>query len=99
VDALSFVFSYVDELLQRRLSQRRLRDQILLGSECHTQSGGDGDDAEGTETEHCVLDPQTGLYHASGIAVLTLSGRSNSAMTIFGKEVPPSFWLPRVLTS
>jgi RNA polymerase sigma-70 factor (ECF subfamily) len=46
-----------------------------------------------------VLDPQTGLYHASGIAVLTLSGRSISAVTIFGKDVLPSFGLPRVLPS
>jgi RNA polymerase sigma-70 factor (TIGR02960 family) len=46
-----------------------------------------------------VYDPQTGLYHASGIAVLTLSGRSISAVTIFGKDVLPSFGLPRVLSS
>src|SRR6202140_1437565 len=39
-------------------------------------------------------DPQTGLYHASGIAVLTLSGRLISAMTTFGKDVLPSFGLP-----
>jgi RNA polymerase sigma-70 factor (ECF subfamily) len=46
-----------------------------------------------------VLDPQTGLYHASGIAVLTLSGRHISAVTTFGKDVLPSFGLPRVLSS
>jgi RNA polymerase sigma-70 factor (ECF subfamily) len=46
-----------------------------------------------------VRDPQTGLYHASGIAVLTLSGRHISAMTTFGKDVLPSFGLPRVLSS
>src|ERR1700722_14853034 len=45
-----------------------------------------------------VRDPQTGLYHASGIAVLTLSGHLMSAMTIFGKDVLPSFGLPRVLS-
>ena len=46
-----------------------------------------------------VRDPQTGLYHASGIAVLTLSGPLISAMTVFGKDVLPSFGLPRVLPS
>lgn len=46
-----------------------------------------------------VRDPQTGLYHASGIAVLTLSGRHISAMTTFGKDVLPSFGLPKVLNS
>ena len=46
-----------------------------------------------------VRDPQTGLYHASGIAVLTLSGPLISAMTVFGKDVLPSFGLPRVLSS
>jgi RNA polymerase sigma-70 factor (TIGR02960 family) len=46
-----------------------------------------------------VRDPQTGLYYASGIAVLTLSGRLVSAMTTFGKDVLPSFGLPRVLPS
>lgn len=46
-----------------------------------------------------VRDPQTGLYHASGIAVLTLSGSLISAVTIFGKDVLPSFGLPRVLPS
>jgi RNA polymerase sigma-70 factor (TIGR02960 family) len=45
-----------------------------------------------------VLDPQTGLYHATGIAVLTLSGGLISAVTIFGKDVLPSFGLPRVLS-
>ena len=45
-----------------------------------------------------VRDPQTGLFHASGIAVLTLSGRLISAMTVFGKDVLPSFGLPRVLS-
>ena len=45
-----------------------------------------------------VRDPQTGLYHASGIAVLTLSGRLISAMTVFGKDVLPFFGLPRVLS-
>src|SRR5580704_6355453 len=46
-----------------------------------------------------VQDPQTGLYHASGIAVLTLSGSLVSAVTTFGKNVLASFGLPRVLTS
>jgi RNA polymerase sigma-70 factor (ECF subfamily) len=46
-----------------------------------------------------VLDPQTGLYHATGIAVLTLSGTVISAVTIFGKDVLASFGLPRVLSS
>src|ERR1700683_3158514 len=45
-----------------------------------------------------VRDPQTGLYHASGLALLTLSGRLVSAMTVFGKDVLPSFGLPRVLS-
>ncbi len=44
-------------------------------------------------------DPQTGLYHASGVVVLTLSGRLISAMTVFGKDVLASFGLPRVLSS
>ncbi len=44
-----------------------------------------------------VRDPQTGLYHASGIAVLTFSGSLIAAVTIFGKDVLPSFGLPRVL--
>jgi len=46
-----------------------------------------------------VRDPQTGLYHASGIVVLTLSGRLTSAMTLFGKDVLSSFELPRALSS
>jgi len=46
-----------------------------------------------------IRDPQTGLYHASGVDVLTLSGRLISAMTRFGKDVLPSFGLPRVLPS
>jgi len=46
-----------------------------------------------------VRDPQTGLYHATGIAVLTLSGGLISAVTIFGKDVLPSLGLPRVLSS
>ncbi len=46
-----------------------------------------------------VRDPQTGLYHASGIVVLTLSGRLTSAMTLFGMDVLPSFGLPRELSS
>jgi RNA polymerase sigma-70 factor (ECF subfamily) len=46
-----------------------------------------------------VRDPQTGLYHATGIAMLTLSGGLISAVTIFGKDVLPSFGLPRVLSS
>jgi RNA polymerase sigma-70 factor (ECF subfamily) len=45
-----------------------------------------------------VLDHQTGLYHASGIAVLTLSGRLVSAVTTFGNDVLPSFGLPRTLS-
>jgi RNA polymerase sigma-70 factor (ECF subfamily) len=46
-----------------------------------------------------VRDPQTDLYHASGIVVLTLSGRLTSAMTLFGKDVLSSFGLPRALFS
>src|SRR5579872_2961040 len=46
-----------------------------------------------------VRDPQTGLYHSSGLAVLTLSGRLVSAVTTFGKDVLSSFGLPRVLPS
>jgi RNA polymerase sigma-70 factor (ECF subfamily) len=46
-----------------------------------------------------VRDSQTGLFHASGFAVLTLSGRHISAVTTFGKDVLPSFGLPRVLSS
>jgi RNA polymerase sigma-70 factor (ECF subfamily) len=46
-----------------------------------------------------VRDPQTGLYHSSGIAIFTLSGTLISAMTLFGKDVLPSFGLPRVLSS
>jgi RNA polymerase sigma-70 factor (TIGR02960 family) len=46
-----------------------------------------------------IRDPQTGLYHANGIVVLTLSGRLISAMTGFDKSVLPSFGLPRVLPS
>jgi len=46
-----------------------------------------------------VRDPQSGLYHASGIAVLTLSGLRISAMTTFSKDVLPCFGLPRVLSS
>jgi len=46
-----------------------------------------------------VRDPQTGLYQASGIVVLTLSGRLTSAMTLFGKDVLPSFGLPPALSS
>jgi RNA polymerase sigma-70 factor (TIGR02960 family) len=44
-----------------------------------------------------VLDPQTGLYHATGIVVLTLSGPLVSAMTGFNNSVLPSFGLPRTL--
>jgi RNA polymerase sigma-70 factor (ECF subfamily) len=46
-----------------------------------------------------VRDPQTDLYHASGLAVLTLSGPLISAVTTFGKDVLPSFGLPRILSS
>jgi RNA polymerase sigma-70 factor (ECF subfamily) len=46
-----------------------------------------------------VRDPQTGLYQASGIVVLTLSGRLTSAMTLFGKDALPPFGLPRALSS
>jgi RNA polymerase sigma-70 factor (TIGR02960 family) len=44
-----------------------------------------------------VRDPQTSLFHASGIAVLTLSGSSISAVTTFGEAVLSSFGLPRDL--
>jgi RNA polymerase sigma-70 factor (ECF subfamily) len=44
-----------------------------------------------------VLDPQTGLYRASGIAVLTLRGSGISAMTGFDLSVLPQFGLPRTL--
>jgi RNA polymerase sigma-70 factor (TIGR02960 family) len=46
-----------------------------------------------------IRDPQTGLYHASGIAVLTLSGRLISEVTIFPKDVLPSFGFAKVLSS
>ena len=46
-----------------------------------------------------VRDPQTGLHHAGGIIVLTLSGRLTSALTLFGEDVLPSFGLPRALSS
>ena len=46
-----------------------------------------------------VRDPQTGLDHATGIAVLTLSGNLISAVTIFGKDVLPLFGLPRILAT
>jgi RNA polymerase sigma-70 factor (TIGR02960 family) len=46
-----------------------------------------------------VRDPQTGLYHPSGLAVLTLSGSRISAVTLFDKEVLPSFGLPHFLSS
>jgi RNA polymerase sigma-70 factor (ECF subfamily) len=46
-----------------------------------------------------VRDPHTGLYQATGIAVLTLAGDLISAVTIFGEDVLPSFGLPRVLPS
>jgi hypothetical protein len=44
-----------------------------------------------------VRDPPTGLYHANGIAVLTLSGSLISAITGFDTSVLPSFGLPRTL--
>jgi RNA polymerase sigma-70 factor (TIGR02960 family) len=44
-----------------------------------------------------LRDPQTGLYHATGIAVVTLSGRLVSAITGFDNSVLPSFGLPRTL--
>jgi RNA polymerase sigma-70 factor (TIGR02960 family) len=44
-----------------------------------------------------IRDPQTGLYHANGIAVLTLSGSFISAITGFDNSVLPSFGLPRTL--
>jgi RNA polymerase sigma-70 factor (TIGR02960 family) len=44
-----------------------------------------------------LRDPQTGLYHANGVAVLTLSGRLISAITGFDNSVLPSFGLPRAL--
>jgi RNA polymerase sigma-70 factor (ECF subfamily) len=44
-----------------------------------------------------VRDPQTGLYHANGIAVLTLSGSHISAMTGFDLSILPQFGLPRTL--
>jgi hypothetical protein len=40
---------------------------------------------------------ELGLFHASGIAVLTLSGSLISAITGFHKSVLPPFGLPRVL--
>ncbi|HXW34055.1 MAG TPA: RNA polymerase subunit sigma-70 [Acidimicrobiales bacterium] len=46
-----------------------------------------------------VRDPQTGLFHANGVVVLTLSGRFISALTGFDKSVLPAFGLPRVLSS
>jgi RNA polymerase sigma-70 factor (TIGR02960 family) len=44
-----------------------------------------------------IRDPQTGLYRANGLAVLTLSGSLISAITGFDNSVLPSFGLPRTL--
>ena len=44
-----------------------------------------------------VADPQTGLFHANGIVVLTLSGSLISAMTGFDNSMLPAFGLPRTL--
>jgi RNA polymerase sigma-70 factor (TIGR02960 family) len=48
---------------------------------------------------HYLRDPQTGLYHANGVAVLTLSGCLISAITGFDNSVLPSFGLPRTLST
>ncbi|MHB8571720.1 MAG: RNA polymerase subunit sigma-70 [Candidatus Dormibacteria bacterium] len=46
-----------------------------------------------------IRDIQDGRHQAGGIAVLTLSGQFISAITIFGKDVLPSFGLPAVRVS
>jgi RNA polymerase sigma-70 factor (ECF subfamily) len=45
-----------------------------------------------------IRDPQTGLFRANGMAVLTLSGSVVWAMTGFDNSVLSSFGLPRVLS-
>ena len=42
-------------------------------------------------------DPQTGVCHALGLLVLTLSGSQICAMTRFDNSVLPRFGLPRTL--
>jgi RNA polymerase sigma-70 factor (ECF subfamily) len=42
-------------------------------------------------------DPQTGIFHAAGLLVLTLSGDTICAMTGFDTSVLPQFGLPRTL--
>ena len=42
-------------------------------------------------------DPQTGIFHAAGLLVLTLTGDSICAMTGFDTSVLPQFGLPRTL--
>jgi RNA polymerase sigma-70 factor (ECF subfamily) len=41
--------------------------------------------------------PHAGVLHASGLLVITLSGRRVSAMTMFGTSVLARFGLPRTL--
>jgi RNA polymerase sigma-70 factor (ECF subfamily) len=42
-------------------------------------------------------DPQAGIWHATGLLVLTLTGDKVCAMTGFDTSVPPLFGLPRTL--
>jgi RNA polymerase sigma-70 factor (TIGR02960 family) len=44
-----------------------------------------------------IRDPHSGLCHASGLVVLTLSGNKVSGMTRFDNSVLPRFGLPRTL--
>ena len=44
-----------------------------------------------------LRDPQAGIAHASGLLVLTLTGRQIGAMTRFDNSVMGRFGLPRTL--
>ena len=44
-----------------------------------------------------LRDPRTGVTHANGLLVFTLSGARVSAITRFDNSVLPSFGLPRIL--
>ena len=44
-----------------------------------------------------VLDPQAGIWHTSGVLVLTLAGDKICGTTGFDTSVPPYFGLPRTL--
>jgi hypothetical protein len=44
-----------------------------------------------------LRDPRTGVTHANGLLVITLSGARVSAITRFDNSVLPGFGLPRIL--